>query len=98
MSPIEKAERITITLPPDMLAGIKAKVQAGQYGSTSEVIREAMRLLQRHETEFQARLVAIRERLDRSANSGPVVPIDEAFGQIERLHQQRMALAQNENV
>jgi len=39
----EKAERITITLPPNMLASIKRKVQSGAYGSTGEVIREAMR-------------------------------------------------------
>ncbi|MEW6290088.1 MAG: type II toxin-antitoxin system ParD family antitoxin [Thermodesulfobacteriota bacterium] len=37
----------TITLPPDMLATIKNKVQSGAYGSTSELIREAMRLWQK---------------------------------------------------
>ena len=40
----EKAERITITLPPDMLSAIKKKVGSGSYGSTSELIRKAMRL------------------------------------------------------
>ena len=43
----EKAERITITLPPDMLSSIKQKVSSGSYGSTSELIREAMRLWQK---------------------------------------------------
>jgi antitoxin ParD1/3/4 len=41
----EKAERITITLPPDMLAAVKKQVSSASYGSTSEVIREAVRLL-----------------------------------------------------
>lgn len=92
----EKAEKISITLPPDMLITIKEKVQTGAYGSTSEVIREAMRLWQRQEEEYQARLALIRDRLDHSANSGESVPLDEAFDQIENLHQQHMK--NNENL
>lgn len=86
----EKAEKITITLPPDMLAVIKEKVQSGAYGSTSELIREAMRLWQKQEEEYQARLAFLRDRLERSAKSGDPVPLDEAFEQIETFHQQRM--------
>jgi antitoxin ParD1/3/4 len=70
----EKAERITITLPPDMLAAIKKQVSSGSYGSTSEVIREAVRLWQQKEEERQMRLALIRERLTRSAQSGKPVP------------------------
>ncbi|MBT4875376.1 MAG: ribbon-helix-helix protein, CopG family, partial [Desulfobacula sp.] len=47
----EKAERITITLPRDMLASIKKEVSSGSYGSTSELIREAMRMWQKREEE-----------------------------------------------
>ncbi len=36
-------ERMTITMPTDMAAIIKAAVKGGDYASTSEVIREAMR-------------------------------------------------------
>ena len=86
----EKAERITITLPPDMLATIKAKVQSGAYGSTSEVIREAMRFWEKQQEEHEARLALIRNRLTASTQSGDPVPLDEAFEIIERMHQQRM--------
>ncbi len=92
----DKAEKISITLPADMLAAIKEQVQAGAYGSTSEVIREAMRLWQRQEEEYQARLALIRNRLERSANSGEPIQLDEAFDQIENLHQQYMK--NNENL
>ena len=85
-----KAEKISITLPPDMLSDIREKVEAGHYASTSEVIREAMRLWQRQEEEHQERLALIRERMKRSAHSGQSVPIDQAFGQIEHLHQKRL--------
>ena len=36
-------ERLTITLPGDMAAAIKTAVAEGDYASTSEVIREAVR-------------------------------------------------------
>ncbi|NJK63627.1 MAG: type II toxin-antitoxin system ParD family antitoxin [Synechococcaceae cyanobacterium SM2_3_1] len=85
----DKAERVTITLPPDMLATIKRKVQDGRYGSTSEVIREAMRYWQNHEEERETRLALIRARLEQSANSGQPVPLKEAFDRIEQLHHRR---------
>ena len=36
-------ERLTITLPADMAAAIKGAVSGGDYASTSEVVREALR-------------------------------------------------------
>ena len=36
-------ERLTITLPADMAAAVKGGVSGGDYASTSEVVREALR-------------------------------------------------------
>jgi antitoxin ParD1/3/4 len=36
-------ERLTITMPTEMLAVVKAAVNDGDYASSSEVIREALR-------------------------------------------------------
>lgn len=36
-------ERMTITMPADMAAVVKAAVDSGDYASTSEVVREALR-------------------------------------------------------
>jgi len=36
-------ERLTITLPSDMAAVVKAAVEGGDYASSSEVVREAIR-------------------------------------------------------
>jgi antitoxin ParD1/3/4 len=82
----EKAERITITLPPDMLTTIKQKVSVGAYGSTSELIRNALRLWQKKEEEHEARLSLIRHRLKQSVKSGKPVPLDTAFDGIRDLH------------
>ena len=36
-------ERMTITLPSDMAAVVKGAVEGGDYASSSEVVREALR-------------------------------------------------------
>jgi antitoxin ParD1/3/4 len=36
-------ERMTITMPADMAAVVKEAVETGDYASTSEVVREALR-------------------------------------------------------
>lgn len=41
--PTSTIERMTITMPADMAALIKQAVSGGDYASTSEVVREAMR-------------------------------------------------------
>jgi antitoxin ParD1/3/4 len=37
-------ERLTIALPEPMAASVRAAVEAGEYASTSEVFRDALRL------------------------------------------------------
>jgi antitoxin ParD1/3/4 len=91
MKRTDKAEKISITLPPDMLNIIREKVKDGAYASTSEVIREAMRLWQRQEEEHLARIASIRARLEQSAHSGEPVLLDAAFEKLEQLHQQRIS-------
>ena len=39
----QNAEKLSITLPPEMARMIREKVSSGAYGSNSEVIREALR-------------------------------------------------------
>lgn len=36
-------ERVTVTMPTEMAAAIKQAVDDGEYASTSEVVREALR-------------------------------------------------------
>ena len=38
-----EVERLTITLPAEMAATVKGAVETGDYASTSEVVREALR-------------------------------------------------------
>ena len=54
---MQAAEKLSITLPAEMVRVIRAKVEGGAYASNSEVIREAMRgwlERERHFTTLEA--------------------------------------------
>jgi antitoxin ParD1/3/4 len=63
---MQSAEKISITMTPEMLRVIRETVEAGEYASTSEVVRDAMRVWQRERREHAERLNAIRTRVRRA--------------------------------
>lgn len=84
---VQSAQKISITMTPDMLRAIRESVELGEYASTSEVLRDAVRVWQRQRLEDAERLAAIRARVRRSLNDPrPDVPLGEAFERIEKLH------------
>ena len=50
---MQPAEKLSITLPPEMASFIRQKVNSGLYGSNSEIIREAMRGLMERERRLE---------------------------------------------
>ena len=42
---METTQQLSITLPNDMADAVRAKVQAGEYGNESEVIRDGLHAL-----------------------------------------------------
>lgn len=51
---------------------IATQVKEGRYGSVSEVVRQALRLLEEHEQKVQA----LRQALIDGENSGESTPLD----------------------
>ncbi len=58
-------ERLTITMPTDMVALIKSAVEQGDYASTSEVIREALRDWKVKRSLKLCELEALRADIDK---------------------------------
>ena len=54
------AEKISVTMTSDMLRAIRESVESGEYASTSEAMRDAVREWQRQRLEDAERLAAIR--------------------------------------
>jgi antitoxin ParD1/3/4 len=63
-------ERVTIVLPAPMADRVRAAVEAGEYASTSEVMRDALRLWEARR-ELRARdLEILRDRWEAGKASG----------------------------
>ena len=60
------AEKISVTMTPEMLRTVRESVEAGDYASTSEALRDAVRVWSRQRLEDAERLNAIRARIRRS--------------------------------
>ena len=58
-------ERMTITLPSDMAAVVKGAVQGGEYASSSEVVREALRDWKTKRALQLQELAALKADIDR---------------------------------
>jgi antitoxin ParD1/3/4 len=67
---------ISISLTPELLSLIKAKVASGRYTSTSEVVREALRLLERLDRLEEQRIEELRRAWREGIESGDAGPLD----------------------
>jgi antitoxin ParD1/3/4 len=89
MSTIEK---LSITLPQEMVSAIKSRVEAGSYASTSEVLREAMRLWLRQEEEHEERMAVLRSRVQQSlADPRPNLTSAEMRDRLDALYARHQA-------
>lgn len=58
-------QRLTITLPDDMATLVKSAVDEGNYASTSEVVREALRDWKEKRDLHAHKLRALKAEIDR---------------------------------
>ena len=79
---------MNVSLTPELEKLIQKRVDSGRYTSASEVVREALRLLEKkdqQDAERQRALKVFQEEMDRriaELDAGKVVDVEEAFGQI----------------
>ncbi len=59
---------MNVSLTPELEGFILLKVESGRYRSSSEVVREALRLLQERDGLYQARLREIQADLELGAD------------------------------
>jgi antitoxin ParD1/3/4 len=73
-----------VSLTPELDLFVSTKVEAGLYANASEVMRTALRLLERDERENDAKLAAIRSAIDLGIASGVAAP--GTFSRIREKH------------
>ena len=73
-----------VSLPEKLDQFITAKVAAGDYANASEVMRTALRVLERDEREYEEKLDALRAAIDEGLASGIAEP--GVFSRIRKKH------------
>ena len=76
------AKRMTITMPSDMAENLRLTVAGGEYASTSEVVREALRDWTRNRDTERRELETLRDAIKAGLDSGPDIPADEVFAEL----------------
>lgn len=75
-------ERLTITVPSEMAATVRAAVDGGEYASASEVIRDALRGWMREQDTARRELEELRAAIRAGLESGPGIPAEEVFAEL----------------
>ena len=88
-------EKISIALPPEMVSRVREAVESGEYSSSSEVVREALRDWSRKRRP-QANSIDDLRRIwkEAIADNSPGLDPEPVF---KRLHEKYQAMAKARN-
>ena len=82
------AEKISIALPPEMVAIVRNAVATGEYASSSEVIRDALRDWTHKRSLRQQGVAELRQLWqDALSDKSQGVPAEEVLDRLERKYQ-----------
>ncbi len=69
-------QKVSVALTGEQLAALKAAVETGEYATTSEIVREAIRDWQFKRELRQEDIRRLRKLWDEGKASGPAQPFD----------------------
>lgn len=82
------AEKISIALPPEMVIIVRSAVATGEYASSSEVIRDALRDWTYKRRMRQQGITELRQLWQEAMqDKTPGVSVDEVLNRLERKYQ-----------
>jgi antitoxin ParD1/3/4 len=82
---MQNAEKVSVTMTRDMLRALRDSVESGEFATTSEAMRDAIRVWQRQRTEYAERLEVLRARVRRSLDDPrPSLTADDAEDAMNR--------------
>lgn len=83
---------VNISITPELDAFLQSRVQSGRYQTTSEVVREALRLLERQEQDRDDAFLQLKAKLQRGAaqaERGELFDGDEVFDELKEMIEER---------
>jgi antitoxin ParD1/3/4 len=84
-------QKVSVALTGEQLATLKAAVESGEYATTSEIVREAIRDWQFKRELRREDVNRLRQLWDEGKASGPSAPLD--FDELRREARRRLAKA-----
>jgi antitoxin ParD1/3/4 len=84
--PLSSGSFMNVSLTPELEQFVHEKVKSGRYLSASEVVREALRLLEERDRLYQAKLIELQQHLAigiEQANRGELIDDDDVFAELE---------------
>ena len=85
---MSSVEKISIALPPEMVAQLRQAVETGEYASSSEAVRDALRDWTRKRQLQQNGIAELRKLWQQArADKTPGVSANKVLNQLERKYQ-----------
>jgi antitoxin ParD1/3/4 len=86
---MSNVEKVSVSLSHELLQSVHEAVDSGEYGSASEVVREALREWKQRQALRKLEIERLRKAWQEGIASGPVGPLD--FEEIKRRGRERLA-------
>ena len=83
---------VNISITPQLDTFLQSRVQSGRYQTTSEVVREALRLLERQEQDRDDAFRQLQTKLEKGAGQaerGELIDGDEVFDELREMIEER---------
>jgi antitoxin ParD1/3/4 len=84
-------QKISVALTAEQVFFLKAAVETGEYATTSEIVREAIRDWQFKREMRQEDIRRLRKAWDKGKASGPAAPL--GFAELRKEARRRLKLA-----
>lgn len=78
---MSKLERITVTVTKEMAAKLRAAVESGEYATTSEIVREALRDWEEYQRRQEEKLNWLRAEI-KKGEKGPFLDGEEVMSKL----------------
>lgn len=66
---------------------IKTQIESGRYSNASEIVRDALRLLEEREQLHQLQFERLKQQIQQGIDSGPGIPAEDVFDRLSAKYQ-----------
>jgi antitoxin ParD1/3/4 len=81
---VSSVEKISIALPPEMVAMLREAIDSGEYASASEVVREALRAWKFKKQIEELELEELKRLVKEGSESGPGIDADSIISRLKK--------------